>query len=379
MDTKILSLTAVTSLLLACAPQPRTIVVHNFTDFDRQGELVEADIASIRCDFGKRTYVLKDKEGREIPYQIMNEEGTSGTLLFQADVPARSTGDYTLTEGTPAPFEPKVTARYVPERKDDFAWENDLAAYRMYGPALAREYPSNGVDLWLKRTGKPVVDQFYHNDLKEKISYHIDHGQGLDCYNVGHTLGAGGIAPYTDRLWVGNHYDHWRVDVAGPLRSVFTLTYDSMQVADAHYRQTVTVTVDAGSLLNKATVRLDGPARDTLLLAGGIFLHDTAAVQGVVHAQPSRPLIGYAEQATAADGTPAGRNYVGVYLPGQDTEVKTEADHLLLLAPCRPGADVTYYFGGGWSKWHFPADADWFAALQRFAQARETPLSVSYK
>ena len=170
MDTKLLSLAAVTSLLLACAPQPRTIVVHNFTDFDRQGELVEADIASIRCDFGKRTYVLKDKEGREIPYQIMKEKGTSGTLLFQADVPARSTGDYTLTEGTPAPFEPKVTARYVPERKDDFAWENDLAAYRMYGPALAREYPSNGVDLWLKRTGKLVVDRFYHNDLKEKTT-----------------------------------------------------------------------------------------------------------------------------------------------------------------------------------------------------------------
>lgn len=379
MTTKHLSLAAVASLLLSCAPQPRTIVVHNFADFDRQGELVEADIAATRCDFGKHTYILKDKEGREIPYQIVAEGGSPRTLLFQADVPARTASGYTLSEGTPAPVGPKVAARHVPERKDDFAWENDLAAYRMYGPALANEYPSNGVDLWLKRTGKPFMDEMYRNDLQHKQSYHIDHGQGLDCYAVGHTLGAGGIAPYTDRLWVGNHYDHQQVDVAGPLRSVFTLTYDSMRVGDAYYRQTVTVTVDAGSLLNKATVRLDGPALDSLRVAGGIFLHDTVAVQGNAYTQPSCPLIGYAEQATAADGTPAGRNYVGVYLPGNGTEIKTEGDHLLLLAPCRPGTERTYYFGGGWSEWHFPTDADWFAALQRFAQAQASPLSVSYK
>ena len=30
----------------------------------------------------------------------------------------------------------KVYGRYVPERKDDFAWENEYAAFRMYGPAL---------------------------------------------------------------------------------------------------------------------------------------------------------------------------------------------------------------------------------------------------
>ena len=44
----------------------------------------------------------------------------------------------------------KVFGRYVPERKDDIAWENEYAAFRFYGPALAPENPSNGVDLWLK-------------------------------------------------------------------------------------------------------------------------------------------------------------------------------------------------------------------------------------
>ena len=29
-------------------------------------------------------------------------------------------------------------ARFVPEREDDFAWENDLVAFRAYGPAMRR-------------------------------------------------------------------------------------------------------------------------------------------------------------------------------------------------------------------------------------------------
>ena len=57
--------------------------------------------------------------------------------------------------------QPKVYGRYVPERKDDFAWENEFAAWRMYGPALKAENPSNGVDLWLKASPELIVDSFY--------------------------------------------------------------------------------------------------------------------------------------------------------------------------------------------------------------------------
>ena len=53
--------------------------------------------------------------------------------------------------------QPKVFGRFVPERKDDFAWENEYAAFRMYGPALKPENPSNGVDLWLKTSPELVV------------------------------------------------------------------------------------------------------------------------------------------------------------------------------------------------------------------------------
>ena len=37
-------------------------------------------------------------------------------------------------------------ARFVPERSDDFAFENDKVAFRIYGPALKNSGVNNGID-----------------------------------------------------------------------------------------------------------------------------------------------------------------------------------------------------------------------------------------
>ena len=87
----------------------------------------------------------------------------------------------------------KVYGRYVPERKDDFAWENEYAAFRMYGPALANENPSNGVDLWLKNSPALVIDTMYGRELLDHRPYHINYDGNLDCYKVAHTAGCGGV------------------------------------------------------------------------------------------------------------------------------------------------------------------------------------------
>ena len=41
----------------------------------------------------------------------------------------------------------------MPERLDDFAWENDLVAFRAYGSAIRRTKgpEDSGIDCWLKR------------------------------------------------------------------------------------------------------------------------------------------------------------------------------------------------------------------------------------
>jgi len=146
----------------------RTIVVTNSTAMVRKGEIVEVKANALKACFKSKSYILKNDKGEEIPYQLLyNESKKPRVLIFQADVNPNASSTYTLSEGKPAPVQPRTSARFVPERKDDFAWENDLAAYRMYGPALANENPSNGVDLWLKRTNKLIVDTFYYNELKK--------------------------------------------------------------------------------------------------------------------------------------------------------------------------------------------------------------------
>jgi len=361
-------------LLLSCSSNPRTIAVNNFADFDRLGEMVEVKIAGTNCDFNSKTFVLEDENGTEVPYQILSKNNRAHTLIFPANVLAKSSSSYTLTEGTPEEVEAKVFARYIQERKDDFAWENDLAAYRMYGPALAAENPSNGVDLWLKRTEDLIIDKFYHDELVNGLSYHVDHGQGLDCYKVGHTLGAGGIALYTDKLWVGNHYTQQEILENGPLRSIFKLTYDSVKVDNRFYKQTITITVDAGSILNKAIVRFEGTDMP-MKIASGIFLHDN---QGTQFVDTNNNIIAYAEDAVSDAGIPSGQNYVGIHMPGINVETMQEGEHLLVLSDYTAGNEFTYYFGGGWSEWGFPADDDWFTALLLFAQSITNPLSISF-
>jgi len=366
-----------TLLLASCASLPRTIQVNNNTNTERKGEMVEVKASSLRACFHSKSYVLKNDKNEEVPYQLIyNGKKKAQAFIFQANVSATSTGTYTLSVGTPAIVKAKTFARHVPERKDDFAWENDGAAYRMYGPALANENPSNGADLWLKRTDELIVDKFYHDELQNGISYHVDNGLGLDCYAVGHTMGAGGIAPYsTDSLWIGNHYDTYRVSENGPLRSVFTLTYDSVKVDNDFLKQEITITVNAGSMLNKAVVKYTG-VKKNMELATGIFLHDG---KGQLKLNATNGTAAYAEDALSNAKVPSGRNYVGVFVPAKVNAARKQGVHALLLSDYRVGDSFTYYFGGGWSKWGYPADEDWFNAMNRFSENVRIPLQVSLK
>tara|TARA_A200000159_G_scaffold161456_2_gene183444 strand:- start:3798 stop:4106 length:309 start_codon:yes stop_codon:yes gene_type:complete len=70
-------------------------------------------------------------------------------------------------------------ARHVPERLDDFAFENDKVAFRLYGPALQASAENNGTDCWLKRVDYPIIDKWYQRHAQGK-SYHEDTGEGYD-------------------------------------------------------------------------------------------------------------------------------------------------------------------------------------------------------
>ena len=52
----------------------------------------------------------------------------------------------TISLATAGAVEPKTFCRFVPERSDDFAWENDKIAFRAYGPALSASAENSGID-----------------------------------------------------------------------------------------------------------------------------------------------------------------------------------------------------------------------------------------
>lgn len=366
------------SLLLASGTfAQRVIVVTNGTGIERKGEMVEVNLSALKVSFDTKSYVLKNKQNKEVAYQLIyNGNKRPQSLIFQADVKANSSATYTLAAGKPAVVKPKTFARFIPERKDDFAWENDMAAYRMYGPALANENPSNGVDYWAKCTNDLIVDEFYNGEEKKGISYHVDHGHGLDFYKVAHTTGCGGIAPYAaGKLWVGNHFDRYKVIEVGPLRSVFTLEYDSVIVGKQVLKEKLTITTNAGSMLNKAKAVFTGPLQK-MELAAGIALHDG---KGVWKHNIANGTSGYAEEAVSDAKVPSGRNYVGVYIPGKVNNGLKDADNAMITASYKTGDTFTYYFGGGWSKWLYPTDNDWFKALDQFSKTTSNPLKVTVK
>ena len=279
----------------------------------------------------------------------------------------------TLVGCAPKEQQPKVYGRYVPERKDDFAWENEYAAFRLYGPALKPENPSNGVDLWLKNSPALVIDTMYGRELKDHRPYHINYDGNLDCYKVAHTCGAGGLVVLTAdgegtngegyRTWIGGPYDRWEILEQKPDRFVFRLEYDSLLVAGQIFHESLTITAEAGQLQNKAEVVLTSAQPSAtgsqLLAGGGIYLHDTVDYYMTI------PEVGYVfyEEDALSDKQAAQMNYeyngstsqgriqISVKTPGA-TLTDIVDGNLVAVKPYELGDTLTYYFGATWSKWH---------------------------
>ena len=277
----------------------------------------------------------------------------------------------------------KVYGRYVPERKDDFAWENEYAAFRLYGPALLPENPSNGVDLWLKSSPELRIDSMYYPELELGEPYHINYGKGLDCYKVAHTVGCGGLAVVAeDVLYVGGPYSRWEILEQTPDRFSFRLQYDSLLVCNQVMQASLTITAEAGKLLNRADIVITNRTRillPQLYVGGGIYLHDT--VDNIMQCQCGA--VAYAEDALSDKGaakmnfdyngsTSQGRSYVAVITPNATRQEIIDGS-LLSLKEYQLGDTLTYYFGGGWSEWSngeqtMATDEDWFNAVRAFAK-----------
>ncbi len=346
----------------------------NTLSFDRTREWVEVQLPAGTTVEGKK---LVDEQGTSVAYEL---SPSGDALRFLASVPGGSTAAYTLTDGEAlVPTRCTYVAQKMPGSRNDIAWENDRAAYRMYSHQLQTSEPNtaNGVDLWMKKKAEPVIDAMYGLS-----NYHSESAYGVDAYSVnGKTLGAGGVAAYADgRLWMHDAYDECRILENGPLRAAFELVYNNVVVDGSTYTKTLRIETRAGGLLNKAVVRYDGPAKE-MKMAVCVYKHTdmSSVTPDGVEFTDIPGLIGYAENKSEGTVTsPSARFFLGAYIPGRDTETLEVSHHLTVMCDYTPGTELEYYFGGGWNI--FPAgdyatDDEWFDALARFRRQVEQPLT----
>ena len=121
---------------------------------------------------------------------------------------------------------PRVTAfaGYVPERQDDLARENDKVAYRAHGPAASREGHPSGFDAWLKKVDYSITDKWYQDHV-DRISCHVDCGEGYDPYHTGISRGVGGTAVWIDNdAYAARSFKKYKEIHGGGDPIVFNLT-----------------------------------------------------------------------------------------------------------------------------------------------------------
>ena len=168
------------ALMMSCTSGAGVkVLVENDSELARSNETVELDFSALASEvkgLTEENAVVLDAAGKQVPVQVYTERHGEELLIFQATVPAGETVEYTVTTGEREEYEMLVYSRYVPERADDYAYENNLVAGRIYGPALA-DPRTFGPDIWLKCTDRLIIDEWY-----AKADYHHNYGDGMDCY-----------------------------------------------------------------------------------------------------------------------------------------------------------------------------------------------------
>ena len=173
---------------------------------------------------------------------------------------------------------PRTFCRFVPERKDDFAWENDKIAFRAYGPALREGAEDSGIDCWLKRVDYPIIDKWYAGSL-EGTSYHVDHGEGSDPYHVGSSRGCGGLGLwFNEQLITSDTFTDWEIVTCEPDESMFVLSYE-YKVGEDVYNEKKQISIRLGERLFDvtATFTKNGKPAAGLPIAIGITTHEGKA------------------------------------------------------------------------------------------------------
>ena len=404
MNIKISVITILSALLMGMqAHAAVSLCVNNPTNRQRN-EVVAFDAKRVWNVLGVKestSLIVKDLYRLEIPSQLTHDN----QLLIEATVMPMATARYTVEAGTPRTYKSAVDGYYAKWRVDDYTWENDKAIFRVYGPELQRRgEKAFGIDAWLKSTEELEVRSRYNSfrkgceeaDALRKegnkaaadsvtlhTTWHLDHGTGLDCYNVGPSLGCG-----TPAIMLGDSivmpwcYKEYKVLDNGPLRFTLQLLYPTTTINGAKVTEHRIISVDKGCYFNKMTVWYDG-LNGVADVAGGVVMHDEQPNNLVIH----RNYIAYSDPTD----NPEKHNfqiYVGVVFPNGADKTTLVKDlyhqkqgivgNAVGVRRCvKSNEKVTYWFGASWCKSGTPDQDTWISQINKFIDNCNTPLNLS--
>jgi len=380
------------TVFVACAQKPsnKVLIVKNDLNVARSFETVEIskDFLGLTSQENLELYGVKSIETNQfLTTQFVDEDGNgeADIMLFQPEVAPLSETQFEIVK-----LETKVEndtviacySRFVPERTDDYAWENNKVGFRTYGPTAQKMIEDNvkggtlssGIDAWLKKVDYPIINKWYEKTVTGKGSYHEDTGEGLDNFHVGISRGVGGIAVKSDSIYhISRNFTAWKTITTGPIRTSFTLTYADWDASGKMISEEKCITLDYGSNLSKFEITVKG----TDTIAAGLTLHEN---DGEITVNEENSWLSYWEpHADSELGT--GIVTLNNSLVGFENYVTDLKDASNLFAFLKvENTKVIYYAGFGWKKaGEFTTKEAWNTYLQQFSEKINNPLSIALK
>ena len=402
MNRLLLALLTICGSLPALFAQKLTLEVSNPTS-DFRHEVVAVNADEVKGRVGDSFRVL-DAAGLDVPFQLTYD----GQLLVEAAVRAGGTARFSIVSGQPPQFPMVCHGALHPERKDDLAWENDRGAYRVYGPALERTGErSYGIDVWTKNTPELVVDDRYYiedvvtipridsiyrnnwhvrDSLYRLISYHYDHGRGLDPYRVGASLGCGAPALMVgDSLVMPYCFASYEVLDEGPLRFAVRLRQSPRTVCGVRIVENRLITLDKGANFCKMEVWYEGVANLSSQMAQAVPAKSVKFCSGVVLQPDDRESYVLGENYVSYTDPTDQPNvhqaplYVAVLFPNGSVTAKKQDNHVLCVADDWDLKPYTYYFGSAWARYDVRTEQEWKSRIEWYLRGIAQPLRLTLK
>jgi hypothetical protein len=380
MKIKFLPVLLVFSLPAMCpAAGQLTVKATNKLQIPRASQTIELsgkDLAPLDAKNLDMIHV-KDSAGKEVLCQAVDTDYDDyhkpDMVIFQADFGPGETKSFTVTTGKKQTYKKgdfKAYGRFVRERFDDFAWENDLIAHRTYGTALitwkGEPLTSSAIDIWSKNTPKLVINDWYMID-----NYHSDHGEGCDDYSAGATRGDGGIGIWTgDKLVPPINFTDSRVLANGPIRVLFELDYPAFDADGTKLTETLRVSLDAGSQLDHYIATFKGGSGP---LTAAIGLKKVSGEQKDFNA----------DQGTLTSWEPMEKNMgmqgvAAMVDPKVVVKETADAHNNLVVVKTEANGSISWWAGFAWDRpGKITSEDAWKKYVSDFAQGVSSPIEVS--